>query len=32
MAIGRKGEPMSVEIISENLIKLKLEYIHYNPV
>lgn len=27
-----KREPMSVELISEDLFKQKLEYIHYNPV
>lgn len=27
-----KREPLSVELISENLFKQKLEYIHYNPV
>ena len=27
-----KREPLSIELISENLFKQKLEYIHYNPV
>ena len=27
-----KREPLSVELISEDLFKQKLEYIHYNPV
>jgi hypothetical protein len=27
-----KREPLSIELISEDLFKQKLEYIHYNPV
>ncbi|HEY5370002.1 MAG TPA: hypothetical protein VIJ75_13550 [Hanamia sp.] len=27
-----KREPLSIELISEELFKQKLEYIHYNPV
>jgi hypothetical protein len=27
-----KREPLSIELISEDLFKQKLEYVHYNPV
>jgi putative transposase len=27
-----RREPLSIELISEDLFKQKLEYIHYNPV
>ena len=27
-----KREPLSIELISEDMFKQKLEYIHYNPV
>lgn len=32
IAIGRKREPLSIELISIDLFKQKLEYLHYNPV
>ena len=32
IAIGRKREPLNIELIPEALFKQKLEYIYYNPV